>query len=269
MDYRRYTQAAKNAKSKGDHDIAKDAEQKASKAAANYSRVTGKKPTFNEESELEEAKKKPLVGVVATDKPVDPFFEDMDEYDQTVDVSDPHTQIETSQEDDISDEEIEAMLGHLSDEEIMDEYDEDELALVDDETGEEIPKSDEEDALDEQAIMEVLSRVERMKAKFRIRRTKAKRERATKIALKRYSTTATINKRSRRLAIKLMKKRLLRGRDPAKVSVGEKERIERTLQKRKAIIGRLATRLAPRVRKVEKARMSHSKFTQSSQPPSF
>jgi hypothetical protein len=161
------------------------------------------------------------------------------------------------------------MLGHLSDEEIMDEYDEDELALVDDETGEEIPKSDEEDALDEQAIMEVLSRVERMKAKFRIRRTKAKRERATKIALKRYSTTATINKRSRRLAIKLMKKRLLRGRDPAKVSVGEKERIERTLQKRKAIIGRLATRLAPRVRKVEKARMSHSKFTQTSQPPSF
>ena len=231
-------------------------------------RITGARKT-NEEAELEEAKKKPLVGVVATDKPVDPFFEDMDEYDQTVDVSDPHTQIETSQEDDISDEEIEAMLGHLSDEEIMDEYDEDELALVDDETGEEIPKSDEEDALDEQAIMEVLSRVERMKAKFRIRRTKAKRERATKIALKRYSTTATINKRSRRLAIKLMKKRLLRGRDPAKVSVGEKERIERTLQKRKAIIGRLATRLAPRVRKVEKARMSHSKFTQSSQPPSF
>jgi hypothetical protein len=333
MDYRRYTQAAKNAKSKGDHDIAKDAEQKASKAAANYSRVTGKKPTFNEEAELDEshvefrldhrdkvkgdhkptfkdheatvsdttdkatyvkvpahkansfktamktkhgvtaelyeAKKKPLVGVVATDKPVDPFFEDMDEYDQTIDVADPHTQIETSQEDDISDEEIEAMLGHLSDEEIMDEYDEDELALVDDETGEEIPKSDEEDALDEQAIMEVLSRMERMKAKFRIRRTKAKRERATKIALKRYSTTSTINKRSRRLAIKLMKKRLLRGRDPAKVSVGEKERIERTLQKRKAIIGRLATRLAPRVRKVEKARMSHTKFTQGSPTASF
>jgi nicotinic acid mononucleotide adenylyltransferase len=269
MDYRRYTQAAKKAKSKGDHDIAKDAEQKASKAAANYSRVTGKKPTFNEESELEEAKKKPLVGVVATDKPVDPFFEDMDEYDQTVDVADPHTAIETSQEDDISDEEIEAMLGHLSDEEIMDEYDEDELALVDDETGEEIPKSDEEDALDEQAIMEVLSRMERMKAKFRIRRTAAKRQRATKIALKRYSNTTTINKRSRRLAIKLMKKRLLRGRDASKISVSEKERIERTLQKRKAIIGRLATRLAPRVRKVEKARMSHTKFTQGSPTTSF
>lgn len=55
MDYRRYTQAAKNAHNKGDHDIAKDAEQKASKAAANYTKVTGKKPTFNEEVVNEES----------------------------------------------------------------------------------------------------------------------------------------------------------------------------------------------------------------------
>ena len=190
-------------------------------------------------------------------------------YDQTIQVATPDTALETSEEDDIDDKEIEAMIGNLSDEEIMDEYGEDELGLVDDETGEEIPKSDEEDALDEQALMEVLSRAERMKAKFRIRRTAAKRERATKIALKRYSNTATINKRARRLAIKLMKKRLLRGRDAAKISVGEKERIERMIEKRKAVIGRIATRLAPRVRKVEKARMSHTKYTQGSQPSVF
>lgn len=213
-------------------------------------------------------KKKPLVGVVATQKPFDPFFENND-YDQTIDVATPNTAIETSEEDDIDDKEIEAMIGNLSDEEIMDEYGEDELGLVDDETGEEIPKSAEEDALDEQAIMEVLSRVERMKAKFRIRRTAAKRERATKIALKRYSNTATINKRARRLAIKLIKQRMLRGRDPSKLSVGEKERIERALEQRKAIIGRIATRLTPRIRKVEKARMSHTKYTQSNQPSVF
>jgi hypothetical protein len=240
-------------------------------------------------------KKKPLAGVVATAKPFDPFFEEeeleerakirkkfingewvvdlkntVDEnYDQTIEVATPQTAIETSEEDDVDDKEIEAMIGNLSDEEIMDEYGEDELGLVDDETGEEIPKSDEEDALDEQAIMEVLSRIERMKAKFRIRRTAAKRERATKIALKRYSNTATINKRARRLAIKLMKQRLLRGRDVSKLSVGEKERIERTLEQRKAVIGRIATRLVPRVRKVEKARMSHSKYTQGSQASVF
>jgi hypothetical protein len=198
---------------------------------------------------------KPSAGPVTTDKPFDAFFkEDEDEFD----FPEP------------SDDEIESMADELSDDDYLDTYEEDELGIVDDETGEELPEDEEEEKkLKESALMEVLSRIERMKAKARIRRTSAKRERATKIALKRYSNTATINKRARRLAIKLMKKRLLRGRDPSKVSVGEKERIERTLEKRKAVIGRIATRLAPRVRKVEKARLSHTKYTQGSQPSVF
>jgi hypothetical protein len=224
-------------------------------------------PFFEEEELAERAKfrRKFINGewVVDTKNTVE------ENYDQTIEVATPDTTLETSEENDIDDKEIEAMIGNLSDEEIMDEYGEDELGLVDDETGEEIPKSDEEDALDEESLMEVLSRIERMKAKFRIRRTAAKRERATKIALKRYSNTATINKRARRLAIKLMKQRLLRGRDVSKLSVGEKERIERALEQRKAVIGRIATRLVPRVRKVEKARMSHSKYTQGSQASVF
>lgn len=197
---------------------------------------------------------KPNAGPVATDKPYDAMFkEDEDEFD----FPEP------------SDDEIESMADELSDDDYLDTYEEDELGIVDDETGEELPEDEEEKKLKESALMEVLSRIERMKAKSRIRRTSAKRERATKIALKRYSNTATINKRARRLAIKMMKKRLLRGRDPSKVSVGEKERIERTLEKRKALIGRIATRLAPRVRKVEKARLSHTKYTQGSQPSVF
>jgi hypothetical protein len=169
----------------------------------------------------------------------------------------------------LSDEEIDHMINSLSDDEIADDYDEDEVGLVDDETGEELPTAAEEAAIDEESIMEVLSRAERMKAKFRIRRSSAKRERATKVALKRYSNTATINKRARRLAVKLMKKRLLRGRDPAKISVGEKERIERTLEKRKAVIGRVAQKLTSRVRKVEKARLSHTKYTQGTPNVAF
>jgi len=188
-------------------------------------------------------------------KPFDPFFkEDEDE----IDFPEP------------SDEEIDGMADELSDDDYLDTYDEDELGIVDDETGEELEADEEEEKkLEESTLMEVLSRIERMKAKARIRRTKAKRERATKIALKRYSNTATINKRARRLAIKLMKKRLTRGRDPSKLSVGEKERIERVLERRKAVIGRIAMRLAPRVRKVEKARLSHTKYTQGSPNVTF
>lgn len=185
----------------------------------------------------------------------DPFFkEDEDEFD----FPDP------------SDDEIEKMADELTDDDYLDAYEEDEMGVVDDESGEELEADDEEEKkLKESTLMEVLSRVERMKAVARIRRTKAKRERATKIALKRYSNTATINKRARRLAIKLMKKRLTRGRDPSKLSVGEKERIERIIQRRKEVIGRIAMRLAPRVRKVEKSRLSHSKYTQGSPNVTF
>lgn len=163
-----------------------------------------------------------------------------------------------------SEEELDHYMNHISDDDIYDLYDEEELTVVDDETGEELQEDEEEKELEEETLMEVLSRIERMKAKFRIRRTKAKRERATKIALKRYSNTKTINKRSRRLAVKLMKKRLLRGRDPSKISVAEKERVEKVIQNRKQIINRLAMRLAPRVRKIEKSRLSHSKMTKGS-----
>ena len=189
--------------------------------------------------------------------------------------ADLHEEVEPEDTNDIvfpemSDDEVDTMADKLSDDDYLDVYDEDELGIVDAETGEELPEDEpEEKELEESALWEVLSRIERMKAKSRIRRTSAKRERATKIALKRYSNTATINKRARRLAVKLIKQRMLRGRDASKLSVGEKERIERTLEQRKAIIGRIATRLAPRVRKIEKARLSHSKYTQGKQPSVF
>ena len=126
--------------------------------------------------------------------------------------------------EDITDEEIEVMLEELSEEELLGLDEHTEWDLVYEDTEEVIPPHPDEAQID---LMEVLSRQERMKAKFRFRKTAAKRERSTKIALKRYSNTATINKRARRLAIKLIKQRLLRGRDLSTVSVQEKERIER------------------------------------------
>jgi nicotinic acid mononucleotide adenylyltransferase len=202
----------------------------------------------------------------------DPFFKEESEAEPVkspvVDLSAYEGDYDHNMEgEEISDEDLDKMAEEIDDiDDVIDMYDEDELAIVDDETGEEIPDTEEEKQFSEQAITEVLSRMERMRAKMRIKRSSAKRERATKIALRTYSGSEKINKRARRLAIKLMKTRLLRGRDPTKVSVGEKERIERTIEKRKAIIGRLAMRLAPRVRKIEKARMTHTKFTKGSTP---
>ena len=171
--------------------------------------------------------------------------------------------------DNMSDNDIEDVIDALTDDDYLEVYEDEELAIIDAETGEQTAETEEEKGMNEQLVLEVLSRMERMRAKIRIRKTAAKRQRAEKIALKRYSDMKTINKRARRLAIKLMKKRMLRGRDASKMSVPEKERMERFIEKRKDVVGRIATRLAPRIRKLEKNRLSHGKFTVGATPSVF
>lgn len=157
--------------------------------------------------------------------------------------------------DDLDDKDLDNMVDEIEDEEdIIDAYEDDELAIVDDETGEHIAD------LKEEVINEVLSRMERMKAKARFARTATKRERRTKIALKSRSTGETLNRRARRLAIAVLKKRMAK-KPLNKLSIGEKERIEKAIQHRKALVNRLAMKMASRVRKIENDRLSHNKYT--------
>lgn len=165
--------------------------------------------------------------------------------------------------EELTDEQIDEMVTTVSDDDILDLYEVSELSLIYEDTGEEIPESPEEAAID---LMEVLSRQERMKAKIRFRRSQAKRDRSTRIALKRYSPVGTINKRARRLAVKLMKQRLLRGRNYQQTSVGEKERIDQIIAKRKSVIDRIAAKLVSRIRRTEKSRMSHGNVTKGDMP---
>lgn len=162
--------------------------------------------------------------------------------------------------EDINEEEltaqVEADLDALTEEDFLEAYDDNELAIIDEETGEEI------EALEEcTELMEVLSRQERIKARARMRRSQTKRERKEKVALRQFSSPQVANKRARRMAVSAMKKRLMRGTNPAKASVGQKERVERYIQQRRKIVDRLAARMVSRVKQVEKARMSHKKFT--------
>ena len=169
---------------------------------------------------------------------------------------DPFVREESEESDEMDDDELDKMASGIDHEDdIMDIYDEDELAVIDDETGEEV-----KDDVKEEALNEVLSKTERIRAKVRFARSSSKRERKIKIALRTHSSNSVINNRARRLAIVLMKKRIAK-KPLNKLSVGEKERIEGLLARRKKIINRLAMRLVPRIRQVEKSRLSHSKFT--------
>lgn len=159
-------------------------------------------------------------------------------------------------EHDLSDDELEKMADKVDHEnDILDVYDDNELTMVDKETGEQVKSNIKEDALNE-----VLSRAERLRARARFMRTEPKRARRLQIVLHRHSDTKTINKRARRLAILMLKQRIAR-KSPTEMTVSEKERVERIIEKRRPMVDRLAMRLAPKIRKIEQERLTHDKIT--------
>jgi hypothetical protein len=179
--------------------------------------------------------------------------------EHTDDVGSYEKQIDTL---DFTDEaELNAIVNSISDDELLDlAYDDDEVEEVDEETGEPVELDDEEMALKESLdLIEGLSRIERIKARQRLKRTAAKRQRSTKIAMKRISSTKTANARARRAAIKKLKQRVLRGRKPNQLSVGEKERVEKFVATKKNLINRLAMKMLPRVRQLEKKRIKNAR----------
>jgi len=178
------------------------------------------------------------------------------EYSKFTKEDTPHTVIPGF--DDIKEEDFYDEIDSLSLlEDILEAYDDNELAIIDSETGEEL---DEEGFQEE--LTEAIGRTERMRRRQRWARSKSKREVKERIALKKSSSVPVLTKRAKRLATFMVKKRLLR-KDPSTASVQEKERAEKFLHARPQLIQRLARRLVPRVRSVEKARLQHHKYTQS------
>jgi len=151
----------------------------------------------------------------------------------------------------ISDEEIDKMIANISDDDILDHvYQDDEVTVIDGETGEEV----EDETIKEGNIMEVLSRSERIRAGSRFKRTAAKRERRLSIALHKTSDNKTINNRARRMAIKTMKMRLAR-KPLSQLSVSEKERLEQRVKNMQPVMNRIAMKMVPRIRRLEKDRL--------------
>jgi hypothetical protein len=167
--------------------------------------------------------------------------------------------IDQEPDDDIewSDDDIDQVLDRLGDDDYLEAYDDDEFVVVDDESGEIL----DEDIIESKELNEILSRAERLKARVRFARTTTKREAKARLALKKHSNSATINKRARRLAISAMKMKLAK-RPMGNLSVAEKERIERIVARRKNLIDRMALKMVPRVKKIEKDRLSHRSVTQ-------
>lgn len=158
---------------------------------------------------------------------------------------------EPKDEDDLSDAELEDMINGLDHEDILSAYEDSEFGCYD-ENGNLI----DEDLSEQERLDEVLSRAERLKSRMRMARNKTKIQSKLKMALHKHSTGATLNHRARRLAVLAMEKKLTRNKPHNQLSTSEKERIERVIQRRKKAIDRMAMKLIPHVRQVEKERLA-------------
>ena len=184
-----------------------------------------------------------------------------DPYDLEVFVADPKAD---AMLDELTPDEIENVVKMFDPEQdpmnskldIFDLYDDDELAIETENEDGEVEMEEFEWLGDdvEQQLNEVLSRTERIKNRVRVRRTKARRARSLRIALRRHSSTQVINSRARRLAVKLLKRRFFK-KPPTQLSVGERERAEARIAKMRHVVKRIALKLAPRVRQMEKKRL--------------
>ena len=102
---------------------------------------------------------------------------------------------------------------------------------------------------------EALTRQQRRKVGLRMKRLAKRIARKKKILAKRMATPEKLLKRSRKAARKLLAKKILKGRDLSTLTFAEKEKLEKRLDKKKAVIARIARKLLPKVKRAEKERL--------------
>lgn len=155
-------------------------------------------------------------------------------------------------EDTISDDEINLMVNNLSWEDVEDMYDEDEF-----ENDEDDEEENEEDESEKEEVKEALSASMRLKKRQTFARSKAKRNIARGLKLRRASDPATLQKRARMAARRALYRRFLKGRNKSQLSAAEKDRLEAQVTRLKSVMSTIAQRMLPKIRSIEQKRLAH------------
>lgn len=125
------------------------------------------------------------------------------------------------------------------------------LGLVRKHLGEEVDYED---------LQEVLNVQQRLRKAARIRMLKQKLRLGRKRAIQRKASRPTLMVRSRRLALRFMRARILRNRKYSDLSLAAREALDRRIKAKAKVISRLANRLLPRVAQAENRRKIGSAF---------
>ena len=117
-------------------------------------------------------------------------------------------------------------------------------------------------------LEEVLTRQARIKKALILRRFKHKIQRRKKMLRKKLATKEMLHKRSRRHAIKLVRKRFMgkKGEMYDKLGMADKIIIDKKVATKRKIIDRIAARLMPKIRRAELVRLRTVSYTHLTLP---
>lgn len=145
----------------------------------------------------------------------------------------------------------------LHDQIVLDVFEENLDALVEDLEYDDISETFEESEFSEITIEEGLSIETRNKLGIKLKQRAPQLEIRRQRAMNKSASSTVLMQRARRLAETMMKRRLFH-KPAADMTRQEKERFESGAGKRKAQIARLATRLVSKVRMLQSARLHHT-----------
>jgi hypothetical protein len=109
---------------------------------------------------------------------------------------------------------------------------------------------------DIQVLDEKISASARLKKSQKFKSRKTAIGTARKMKLRRTSTIDVLHKRASAAARRLLQKRILRGRGKNQLSAQQKDHVEQQIKNMMAIQGNLAVKLMPKIRALERSRLS-------------
>ena len=142
-------------------------------------------------------------------------------------------------DEEFTEQELDEMANQLTWEDIADLYSPEEFVI------EEI-----------QVLDEKISATSRLKKSQKLKSRKTAIGTARKMRLKRTSTIDVLHKRANAAARRMLQKRILRGRGKKQLSAQQKDRVEQQIQTMMAQQGNLAVKLLPKIRALERSRLS-------------
>jgi len=142
-------------------------------------------------------------------------------------------------DEEFTEKELDEMADHLTWEDIEDLYSPEEFVL------EEV-----------QELNEKISATSRLKKSQKLKSRKTAIGTARKMRLRRTSTIDVLHKRASAAARRLLQKRILRGRGKKQLSAQQKDHVEQQIKNMMALQGNLAVKLMPKIRALERSRLS-------------